>query len=98
MLCSSDIVVHNLYALFLGSGAVPLDNHCKWVGGEIEPDQTSFDYDNTSKSTHHNRILLEAEPQIGKTGVYLRVSFTDTCSFTVITEVLRCTADSHCLT
>ena len=41
----------------------------------MEPDNTSFDYENKSKEKHKNRILLEAEPQIGKTGVYLRVIF-----------------------
>ena len=38
----------------------------------VRPTRKSFDYKNKFK--HHNRILLEAEPQIGKTGVYLSVS------------------------
>lgn len=38
----------------------------------VKPTKKSYDYRN--KVEHHNRILLEAEPQIGKTGVYLSVS------------------------
>ncbi|XP_068229793.1 uncharacterized protein [Palaemon carinicauda] len=35
------------------------------------PTKNHYDYNNTDK--HGNRILLGAEPQIGKTGVYLKV-------------------------
>ena len=64
----------------IGSGVIQLDSHCVWKGRELEPDHTSFDYENKSKEKHENRILLEAEPQIGKTGVYLRVNFTQNCT------------------
>ncbi|XP_067023472.1 uncharacterized protein [Acropora muricata] len=32
---------------------------------------TKDSYDHENQRTHHNRILLQAEPQIGKTGTYL---------------------------
>ena len=35
----------------------------------FEASKDSYDFKNTSK--HENRILLQAEPQIGKTGSYL---------------------------
>ncbi len=38
---------------------------------EVAPIEKHFDFKNTTK--HPNRVLLEAEPQIGKTGVYLWV-------------------------
>ncbi len=41
---------------------------------DVKPRKTSFDYHNGNKDKHQNRILLEAEPQIGKTGVYLGVT------------------------
>ena len=39
----------------------------RWLDYEAHKD--SYDYEN--KQTHCNRILLQAEPQIGKTGTYL---------------------------
>ena len=42
------------------------------VADVVHPKKPSFDCGNKEK--HNNRILLEAEPQIGKTGVYLSVS------------------------
>ena len=39
----------------------------RWLGYEAQKD--SYDYQNSKK--HCNRILLHAEPQIGKTGAYL---------------------------
>ena len=43
-----------------------------FLSDSVKPTKKSYDYRNKVK--HHNRILLEAEPQIGKTGVYLSVS------------------------
>ena len=39
----------------------------RWLSYEAQKD--SYDYENEQK--HRNRILLQAEPQIGKTGTYL---------------------------
>ena len=43
----------------------------RWL--DYEADKESYDYQNKDKENnkHFNRILLQAEPQIGKTGTYL---------------------------
>ena len=43
----------------------------RWLGYEAGP--TSCDHEHEPKRVPENRLLLQAEPQIGKTGTYLRL-------------------------
>ncbi len=57
-----------------------------FLSATLRPKKGCFDFKNDKK--HNNRILLEAEPQIGKTGVYLGVR-TFFLSFLQLRSVLN---------
>ncbi len=77
-----------------------------WRWPDYEAQKDSFDYQNQDK--HRNRILLQAEPQIGKTGAYLclikllrqdiiqdeNVSSTSTAAFDE--GIIYCRKECHC--